>query len=121
MRIKVLDIVLCGIALALTAGSAVLVFGRNQSPSRVVIRGQSRDWIFPLDTEEKLHVSGPIGDTVVVIRNGNAQILESPCTNQSCVAAGTIHRAGQWVACMPNDVFISIEGARDETLDATAW
>jgi hypothetical protein len=59
---------------------------------------------------------------VVEISGGKARVLSSPCVNQTCVAVGHIHRQGEWAACLPNKVFVSIEGsADDEALDAAAW
>jgi hypothetical protein len=88
-----------------------------------MIQGSSGVWVFPLDAEETITVPGLLGDTVVEIRDHRAHVLSSPCDNQTCVAAGHIDSDGQWVACLPNNVFVMIEGADDinEILDTTAW
>ncbi|MFA6505053.1 MAG: NusG domain II-containing protein, partial [Treponemataceae bacterium] len=71
-------------------------------------------------SEETLRVKGEIGETVVHIHDGKASVESSPCSNQTCVAAGSIDSNGQWVACLPNGVFVRIEGSsRHETTDAT--
>jgi hypothetical protein len=48
---------------------------------------------------------------VIEIGDGRARVLASPCTNQTCVASGTIHSRGQWIACLPNGIFVSVESA----------
>ena len=69
------------------------------------------EWVFPQDADEIVRVAGPLGDTVVAIKNGAAAVLSSPCANQTCVAAGVIRHRGQWTACLPNKVMVFIEGA----------
>ena len=118
--LKPLDIPVIALALALTLfiGS----YGRKTASSRVVVRGQNKTWIFPLQAEELVSVSGSIGETLVEIHNGRATIVSSPCGGQTCVAAGELHKNGQWTACLPNRVFILIEGAKSENaVDAATY
>lgn len=119
--IKPLDIPVIALAavLALLAGKAAY---SGASSSRVVVRTQDKNWIFPLDAEERVSVPGTIGETVVEIHNGRAAIVSSPCAGQTCVAAGTLHRNGQWAACLPNGVFLLVEGTEDaDGVDAASW
>jgi hypothetical protein len=122
---KPFDFVILGFSLALTVFSGLLLYPASRSAARVLIQGADRSWVFPADAEERVSVPGPLGDTVVEIRGGRARVFSSPCDNQTCVAAGHIHRQGQWVACLPNQVFVAIEGNRegdqDAPVDAAAW
>ena len=94
--------------------------------SRIVLKGPGGSWVYPRNqhTAERISVAGPLGETVVELRNGGARVLLSPCANQLCIASGAIHARGQWIACLPNQVLVTIEaaapGAEDE-LDAAAW
>jgi hypothetical protein len=63
-------------------------------------------------------VPGPLGDTVVVIENGSVRVVSSPCPEKICIKTGRISKPGQWIACLPNKVFISIRGRRSEQPDA---
>jgi hypothetical protein len=119
--LKPLDFLVVILSIALTLGSAFMVYGGSRDAARVIIQGDGKTWIFPLDAEETLAIPGPIGDTVVEISGNRSRVLSSPCNNQTCVAAGHIHRQGQWTACLPNRVFLYIEGNEDETLDGTTW
>jgi hypothetical protein len=121
--LKPLDFAVLAVALALTLGSALAVYSGAGSGGRVVIRGSGRTWVFPLEAEERIAVPGPLGETVVGIGGGRAAVLSSPCANQTCVAAGHIGRPGNWTACLPNQVLVSIESREDEngTIDAAAW
>ena len=110
------------LALALTVGIAFAVYSTEASSSRVIVRSPDRTWIFSLDTEEALSISGPIGETVVNINRGRAAIVSSPCSGQTCVAAGGLHRNGQWTACLPNRIFLLVEGAIEmDAVDAISW
>jgi hypothetical protein len=48
------------------------------------------------------------------------QVISSPCPEKICVKTGRISKPGQWIACLPNRVFISIRGRRSEQPDAVS-
>ena len=120
--LKPLDIPVIALAIALTLTLGGLVYSRGSSASQVIIRGPDKTWIYPLDAEAEVKVDGPIGVTVVQIHGGQAAIVSSPCAGQTCVAAGAIHKNGQWAACLPNKVSILVEGsAGGDSIDASSW
>jgi hypothetical protein len=120
---KPLDFLIIGAASVLTALSAFAVYGHSRDAGQVIVRGEGETWVFPLDAEERVGVAGPLGETVVEISGGRSRVLSSPCANQTCVAAGQLSRQGQWAACLPNKVFVYIEGTGDDDaiLDSTTW
>jgi hypothetical protein len=77
-----------------------------------------QQWIYPLDADETVRVPGPLGDTVVVIQDGTVEVVSSPCPQKICIKTGRISKPGQWIACLPNRVFISIRGREKEQPDA---
>jgi hypothetical protein len=121
--VKVMDIVVVLLALGLTGFSAFAVYVQPENTSQVVINGSGQEWIFPLDANERVEVPGPLGNTIVRIEDNQAWVESSPCTNQVCVAAGHVHAQGDWVACLPNNVFLMVEGkeVRRHVLDSTSW
>jgi hypothetical protein len=124
MRFKAprpLDFVIIGVSSVLTALVAFSVYGHSREAGQAIVRGEGKTWVFPLDAEERISVSGPLGETVVEISGGRSRVLSSPCANQTCVAAGYLNRRGQWSACLPNRVFVYIEGNDDAGLDSTTW
>ncbi|MDR2447476.1 MAG: NusG domain II-containing protein [Treponema sp.] len=120
---KPLDAAVALLSLGAVVFSSFTVYAKPHDNAQVSVRGQDGAWIFPLDAEDTATVSGPLGDTVVAIHGGKARVLSSPCRNQTCVAQGEINTPGQWIACLPNNVFAVIEsGEKDqEGLDASAW
>jgi hypothetical protein len=119
--LKPIDIAVIALSLCVTVYAGAAVYRGVKTGARVSVNNAGQRWIFPLDAEETFVASGPLGDTVVEIHGGKARILSSPCANQTCVAAGHIQSQGQWVACLPNGVFLSIEGGENGGLDATTW
>ena len=90
--------------------------------STAVIKGRDGEWVYPLSTERVLRVAGPLGDTVIEIRGKSLRVEDSPCPNKTCVAAGSIDRPGQWLACLPNQVIARIEGRREDVgVDASVY
>jgi hypothetical protein len=127
---KPLDFGAIGLALSITLLTAAYLYARRGAETRILIAGEGEQWIFPQDAEELVTVPGPLGDTVVQLEHGKVRVISSPCMNQTCVAAGAIQTHGQWIACLPNQVLVSIEksgteGAADASsrgaLDGAAW
>jgi hypothetical protein len=126
-RLRPFDYGIIILAVLFTGFSAFTIYRNPGGESRIVLKGPGGSWVYPRDhrAAELINVAGPLGDTVVELRDGGARVLSSPCANQICIASGTIHARGQWIACLPNQVLVTIEaeapgGAGDE-LDATAW
>jgi hypothetical protein len=126
--LRPLDYAALALAVAAAAGSAAALSGGGEA--RFVVRADGGVWVFPLDARETLAARGPLGDTVIELRDGAARVLSSPCANQSCVAAGAARSPGAWLACLPNRVMVSVDtGAGPEPppdgaargVDVTAW
>ena len=120
--IKAFDIPVIILALAIIFFIAVKVYSGDSASFKIIVRGPDKSWIFPLNAEEQVSVPGPIGDTVVQISGGRAAIISSPCSGQTCVAAGGIYGSRQWSACLPNRVFLLIEGVDSgDGIDASSY
>ena len=110
LPVKIPDIVIILLFLGLTGFSVFAAYLKPQKTVRVLIQGAYETWIFPLDTEETIPVRGPLGLTVVRIHENRAWVESSPCDNQTCVGMGHVRYQGAWAACLPNNVFLLIEG-----------
>lgn len=116
--IKLLDVVIGILAASLIIFSFVRIYSQGGSASQVIIKVDETVWTYALDTDRELAIPGPLGDTIVHIENGSVHVEDSPCTNKYCVAAGNIDRPGEWIVCLPNHVFISIDGTvAEDTLE----
>ncbi|MDR2785144.1 MAG: NusG domain II-containing protein [Treponema sp.] len=120
--LKPFDFLVTGIAILLTGYCAFTVYAQGRDNERVLVRSSGESWVYPVDAEETIEVPGPLGITVVEIKDMRVHVLSSPCANQTCVAAGHIDSGGQWVACLPNKVFVMVEGTTgDEGVDSGTW
>ena len=86
-----------------------------------MVEASGATYRFPISTDRVERFAGPRGDTVVEIGGGTVRVVDSPCPDKICVAAGRISRTGQFVACLPNRVSVSLEGRDEPTVDGTAF
>jgi hypothetical protein len=123
LPVKITDIVIILLAIGLTVFLAFAAYAKPQNTTQVLIEGENQKWIFPLDAEETVSVKGPLGTSVVKIHGNEAWFESSPCDNQTCVGMGHVNSRMQWVACLPNNVFLIIEGSDDirKLTDTGAW
>jgi len=127
VRFKALDIAIFVFALLLIALISLQVYARGRGTPEITIeaagvpaagQGAAQQWIYPLDAEATVRVPGPLGATVVEIADGAVRVISSPCPEKICIKTGRISKPGQWIACLPNRVFISIRGRNSEQPDA---
>ncbi len=69
--------------------------------------------IYDLSQTRELHIKGPIGESIIVINNGQARFKQSPCPNQYCVHQGWLSHAGQVAICLPNQVSLQLLDAKN--------
>lgn len=113
--LKLFDYIIFTISILIIAGFIIITKQSVQGEPILKITSTDEEYIYQLDSEIEIDIAGPIGNTHIHIRDGEAFIESSPCENQLCVMMGSISKTGQWAACMPNRIFISIEGGSDET------
>ena len=65
-------------------------------------------YVYPLETNEDYVFEGLHGKTVIRIKGGEVQFLESACPNKNCLSKGAISEAGEFNACLPNGVSVHI-------------
>jgi hypothetical protein len=114
------DFALLGVAIIAFALSLFLA-ADGAGDAFVAIQGQKEAWYYPVESAKTIGVTGPVGETVVKVENGEARIVSSPCANQTCVTMGAIRGRGQWLACLPNAVLGTIEGKQKNESDAGTW
>ena len=78
-----------------------------QTPSEKFIYSLSKDGIYKF--------KGLLGESSIQVESGKAKFIDSPCENKNCIQSGEISTHGQWAACLPNGIFINIEGKSKES------
>ena len=68
---------------------------------------------YDLNQKRELHIKGAIGESIIIINNGQARFKQSPCPNQYCVHQGWLSHAGQAAICLPNQISLQLFGAKN--------
>ena len=111
-KIKPADVFIIIFSLLIIIFLSMQIYNRQpQDRVELLIRVDEESWRFTLEDDRILHIPGPLGETEIHIQNGEVFVKDSPCKSKICVATGKVHRPGQWIICLPNHIFISIEGA----------
>ena len=67
---------------------------------------------YDLNQTRELKIAGPIGESLISIKQGKVRFKQSPCPNQYCVHQGWLSRAGQVAICLPNQISLQLVGAK---------
>lgn len=62
--------------------------------------------------DQTIPVMGPLGTSMIAIRNHRARVETDPSPRQYCVKQGWLSRSGEAAICLPNQVSIEISGAK---------
>jgi len=102
-------------------GLVLLLMPRGSGrPAAVVVEGADGfRVVVPLSEERTVEVPGPLGETIVEVREGTTRVVSSPCPDKVCIAMGTASRPGEALVCVPNGVVVRIDGGRRGGPDAT--
>ncbi len=119
LKLKPFDWVALAVSVAAFAG--FLFVGRltAQSSGYVTIQTQEGEWMYDLDRDREMTFKGPIGESVILIKDGKVSFEHSDCEDHLCERMGELSRGGDWSACLPNRVFLSITGNEGEVDYAT--
>jgi len=109
--VKIGDYVILVLALLVTIGFSVFAARQSGTGGFVEIRVDGETYLYPLDQDRELEFEGPLGHTHVEIVDGRAHVTDSPCRDKVCVSMGWVQNQGDWTACLPNRVFVTVQGA----------
>jgi hypothetical protein len=119
--LKIIDYITIIISITVIAIICFSVYKNENSRLFVFIQNNREELIFPLSINKDISVKGPIGTTVISIKNNNVKVIESPCRNKLCMNCKSLHKNGDWTACLPNLVFVSIKGKNEEKTDSISF
>lgn len=89
---------------------------RSTGPGDWLIVERSGDIVFRarLGSDQSARLSGPIGETLLIVQDGRVRVESSPCRDKVCIGMGAIRFPGELLACVPNRILITIPGVRPE-------
>lgn len=127
LKLKILDKVVIVVLLILSIAPAgiVMLANTNNENSNIVIKVDNKvEKKIPLKNlnESKMYefnFNNNIG--YVEVKNGRVRMVEMDkeiCPNVICSDTGWIDKAYQTIVCLPNNIVVTIEGAKDDGIDA---
>lgn len=114
MNIKPGDIFIIIAALCFIIGFSLLVYSVPGTDMRLHVISRDKEFIYTLQTDQLIEIQGPLGISVIHIKDNRAYMHASPCPLQLCVEKGAIMNPGEWVACLPNKILIIVKGKKDD-------
>jgi hypothetical protein len=108
-RTLVGDIAILLLSLAVIVGS-FRPYGDINGKPEVHVRVGDQAYVYDLSVDTFATFTGPVGETTIEIADGKVHVHDSDCRNKVCISAGWISKPGQWIVCLPNNVFVMIEG-----------
>ncbi|MFH1117097.1 MAG: NusG domain II-containing protein [Pseudomonadota bacterium] len=73
-----------------------------------------------LEEDRRVTVSGPLGNTVIRIRDRRAHIESSPCPHKFCIKMGDVGAEGGVLVCIPNQITVTVGKERADGIDAVS-
>lgn len=103
------DIILIGSLLLIAIIGVVLYFSLQKKDNLSVYIYLDKELIVSADLKKDQEIT--INTVVIVIENESVYVKSSSCKDKVCVNQGKIQYAGQTITCLPQRVFIQIEGS----------
>lgn len=114
-HVRMVDLLIITAAILLIISASFYAYSGGGDTPAVEVRVEDREWIYDLETDRRVMIPGPLGQTEMIIEDGHVHVHDSPCQSKICVAAGEISQTNDWIICLPNRVFISIVGTKPES------
>lgn len=118
--VKVFDVLIVVTILVFGITSAFFIFTNDESSQNVIISSPDGDFVYPINKDREIEISGTMGKTKILIKNKKVSIIDSPCKNKICILAGTIDKTSHFLVCLPNRILVKIEGTTKNSTEIDA-
>ena len=78
IKVKTLDIIIIFAVAGLTFFAVYMAYMKPKGNAQVLIQGQDAEWVYPIEADATVVVTGPIGDTTVRVRGNRAWVEPRP-------------------------------------------
>ena len=114
VRLKIGDLIAITLFIGVFAYS--LEFSTNDSNSTPSVRIESTEgeYLYPLDTDVEFTIKGPQGLCRIKISDEILRVIDSDCLDKICQSLTPLIQIGEWTACLPNRVMITLIGNPSE-------
>jgi len=127
LKLKILDkiVIIVLLILSILPTGIVMIAKSNKGNSNIVIKVDNKvAKNIPLNTASKsktyeFEFNGNIG--YLEVKGGKVRMLEMDkeiCPNAICSDTGWIDKGYQSIVCLPNNIIVTIEGSKDDVIDA---
>lgn len=120
---KPADILVLLLACTLVAGGIFLT--RDEAPAALVrIEWEGKTLVYPLNVEKTTRLESKSGfNTLEITDQGQVYISDADCPDKLCISMGRISENGEYLACLPHRLFITITGKEEEenSVDSALW
>jgi hypothetical protein len=103
--------------LTVLAGMLLIIYlfltlwGGDRGTSLIIRSGGKIVTETDLTQNRDFEISGPLGTTLVTVKNHRVRVARDPSPRQYCVQQGWLSRAGEAALCLPNQVSVELLGA----------
>ncbi|AIN94040.1 NusG domain II-containing protein [Treponema putidum] len=108
-KVKTFDIIIFAIIVAFITLTSLFIYSADNSTLYLSVHTPKGNWIYPMDTDISFEVEGETGPVNIRIEKNEAFVVSSTCLNKTCITAPKLKNHGDWNACLPNKVFLSVE------------
>jgi len=113
--LKPADFIFITLSAALIAISVIQLTGDSSSEAKAVIKVKDTEYIYPLNQEQDLMFDGELGKSHIIIHDGCVEFESSPCRDKVCIKMGHGKEDGDFLACLPNRIIVTVQGGNRDT------
>lgn len=92
-----------------------LIGGKGANCVTVKVNGELKG-TYSLAEDQKIPINN--GTNVLVIKNGEADMLEANCPDQLCVNQKAVSLNHESLICLPNQIVVEVESSESSKFDA---
>lgn len=115
------DLVVVAFALVLVPWLYIAHWGGSAPGETVrIVDGRGVETIASLHNARTITINGPLGPSIIEIRDGAARFVTSPCQGKLCIHSGWLRDGGDVTACLPNRISLAVVST-DPRFDSIAF
>jgi hypothetical protein len=88
------------------------LWGGDLADKAIIRSGGKVFLVTPLSRDRQIEVPGPLGISVISIKNRKVRIASDPGPRQYCVRQGWLQQSGEIALCLPNQVSVELTGSQ---------
>lgn len=113
------DLIVVAFALVLLPSLYMTLWGGGGPGDTVrIVDASGTETIASLGEARTLAFDGPLGESIIEIRDGAARFVASPCRGKHCIHAGWQRDGGDVTACLPNRITLAVAPAGPPRYDS---